>query len=75
MNEKDLKLKVKTLLFYMTDALDKVNEDIKASKKHDDIIIADEHLSLFYQTFDQFSKAYTEYADEAGIDIPDFLRK
>lgn len=75
MNEQELREKVENLLFFMTDSLDKVNEDVRASKRDNRIVINDEYLNSFYQMFEQFSKAYTEYADEAGIDIPDFLRK
>ena len=75
MNEQELREKVENKLFYMIDALEKINEDVRASKRHNGPIIEDEHLNSFYQMFEQFSKAYTEYADEAGIDIPDYLRK
>ena len=69
MNEQELMEKVKNKLFYMTDALENINEDAKQN------YIDEEHLNSFYQMFEQFSKAYTEYADAAGIDIPDYLRK
>ena len=75
MNEQELREHVENLLFFMTDSLNKVNEDAKSSKKDDRLLIGEEHLNSFYQMFEQFSKAYTEYADEAGIDIPDYLRK
>ncbi len=74
MNEQELREKVENKLFYMTDALEKINEDVKTSKGYK-ALITEEHLNSFYQMFEQFSKAYTEYADEAGIDIPDYLRK
>lgn len=75
MNEQELREHVENLLFFMTDTLDKVNEDVRRSKRDNRLVISDEYLNSFYQEFEQFSKAYTEYADETGIDIPDYLRK